>query len=143
MRFGRQCVDDLLSIIKRLGIEPPPGTGPLPPIAPPALAPGQKTAPLGGPPVRRRTAPLGKKKTGALPPLPPPPPAAPPAPPASPAAPLTPEELKLLDEAASKVTADAAASFWDSAGTNDLGELNSDTLSWEQAQKLGLLPKKK
>jgi CheY-like chemotaxis protein len=145
MRYGRQCADDLLKSIKRLGVEPPAGTVPLPgPTAftkTAGLIPGLKTAPLGGPTVRRRTSPLGKKKTGALPTTTQI--TAAPVPPAAPAVPLTPAELKHLDDAASKVTSAAAASFWDNAGEGDLGTLNSDTLSWEQAEKLGLLPPKK
>lgn len=147
MRYGRQCADDLLNTIKRMGVEPPPGTGPLP-VPPPAKTstlapnPGQRTAPLGGPTVRRRTASLAKKKTGPLPSTPPSSAAPEPVTPARPAAPLTPAELKRLDEAASKVTSEAAASFWDNAGDGDLGEVNGDTLSWEQAEKLGLLPPK-
>ena len=51
--------------------------------------------------------------------------------------------FKALDDAARKVTADSAASFWDEASDGtDIGDVRSDTLSWEQAQKLGLLPKK-
>jgi DNA-binding response OmpR family regulator len=144
MRYGRQCADDLLNTMKRLGVEPPPpGTGPL--LAQPLpAAPAPRTATLAP---RRRTAPLAKKKTtGHLAAAPPPPPATPvlpPEPPPAPAAPLTAAELKALDEAAQKVTADSAASFWDQASDGtDIGDVRSDTLSWEQAQKLGLLPKK-
>jgi DNA-binding response OmpR family regulator len=162
LRYGRQCADDLLNSIQRLGVPPAPGVEPQP--APPAspvvtapLIPGLKTAPLGGPPVRKRTSPFAKKKaTGSLANKQVPPPAvtavltpsasAPSpaaAPPSPPPPPLTPEELKALDDAAAKVTADAAASFWDAVGDGELGEVRSDTLSWEQAEKLGLLPPKK
>ena len=149
MRYGRQCADDLLNLIQRLGVSTP---GRPVPAAPrePSLTPGLKTSALGGPPVRKRTSPLLKRKTGSLPAAPPTPPAspaitaklAPPAPPAPPIAPLTAAELKVLDDAASQVTSEAAASFWDNAGAGDLGEVRSDTLSWEQAEKLGLLPPK-
>ena len=146
MRYGRQCADDLLNTMKRLGVEPPPpGTGPL--LAQPLpAAPAPPTATHAP---RRRTPPLAKKKTtgrlaaAVAAPRPPATPVLPPEPPPAPAAPLTAAELKALDEAAQKVTADSAASFWDQASDGtDIGDVRSDTLSWEQAQKLGLLPKK-
>lgn len=155
MRYGRQCADELVGLIKRIGVEPAPEAEPAPPAAasePAAktaiLTPGLRTAPLGsGPAVRKRTSPLLKKRTGALSPrdvpATPPPDTAPPPPPAEPAKPLSPEELKRLDEAAAKVTSEAAASFWDQVDHADLGETRGDTLSWDQAEKLGLLPPEK
>lgn len=92
-----------------------------------------KTGPLHRPPAAARPAPAA------------PPPAAPPAPlPApEPPRPLTPEQIAALDEAAKQVTREAAQSFWDNltAPADDAGDA-AGTLSWEQAEKLGLFPGK-
>ena len=67
-----------------------------------------------------------------------------PKPEAPPAAPLTDAELKALDAAAKKVNLQDALSFWDLAATGDEEKPGgrSDALTWEQAEKLGLIQKK-
>ena len=63
--------------------------------------------------------------------------------PAPPPKPLSEQELKALDEAAKKVTRQEAASFWDTVLEDaEATEVRPDALSWEQAEKLGLVPKK-
>jgi len=63
-------------------------------------------------------------------------------PPELPARPLTPEEIRALDEAAQKVAAADANSFWEAVLADaEVGGVRPDALSWEQAQKLGLVPK--
>jgi FixJ family two-component response regulator len=123
MRYGRQCADDLLNSLVSIGATPEPA---------PTLGPSRAPAPA------------------AEAPAPPPRAAAPPAPPqrmaasvAPPPKPLTEEEIKALDEAAKKVSREEAASFWDSVlDEAEEAEVRPDALSWEQAEKLGLVPKK-
>jgi hypothetical protein len=50
--------------------------------------------------------------------------------------------LQQLDDAAKHVTSESAAAFWDDAGAGGLGDVRSDTVSFEQATELGLLKKK-
>jgi CheY-like chemotaxis protein len=143
MRYGRQCVDDLLNSLRHLGVEPgaaaPVSSPPTPePAAPekPARKPGSGRLSRKG-----KTAPLGASKSSKPKPatqavLPPDELAQ--------AAELPPEELAALEAAAKKVDAAAAAAFWESAAAAaDLGDVRADTLSWEQAAKLGLLPPEK
>jgi hypothetical protein len=49
-----------------------------------------------------------------------------------------------LDEAAKKVSAQDALSFWDTAlaEVEEKASTRSDALTWEQAEKLGLIQKK-
>ena len=87
---------------------------------------------------RKKTGPL-RKKTGPLPP----PPAAPPAEPAPPAekAPAA-EEAHPPEAPAHKTTSQAAADFWESVDGAEIDDHRKDTLTWEQAAKLGIVPPK-
>jgi hypothetical protein len=157
LRYGRQCADDLLALMRKMGLtEPaaPPGTGPLlrpatgPLAAPQApAAKGAKlpsTAPLRGRPgsgplgrtatgplARPGTGPLARQGTGPL--------AAAQA--AEPAPELTEAELQALDEAAKKAKSQDAASFWEAATDDEgeIGDVRAGTLSFEQATQLGLI----
>jgi DNA-binding response OmpR family regulator len=137
MRYGRQCADDLLNSLVMLGVAQEPALSmpvlpaPARPEAPPAAAAKHDLAPK---PAAAAKPVAPKPATPA--------PAAPP--PAAPAAPLTEAELKSLDEAAKKVSLQDALSFWDVA-LNEVEEkaaARSDALTWEQAEKLGLIQKK-
>jgi CheY-like chemotaxis protein len=121
MRYGRQCADDLLNLLVTMGVTTEPA--PTPTFAP---ATGQATAPQAASPI-----PVIPKTA--------PPPEAPPPPPAKP---LSEKELKALEEAAKKVDSKEAASFWDEAALDtEATDVRSDALSFEQAEKLGLIPK--
>lgn len=141
MRYGRQCADDLLHMMEEMGVmqqeaEPAPVEALLPATLPPARpSPASASAPAAAPAAPRpKTSPLVMPKTAPLVMRPPEPPKEPPKP-------LTPEELKALDEALKKPAANAD-SFWDTViEGSDVGNIRSDALSWEQAEKLGLLPK--
>lgn len=146
LRYGRQCADELLALMRKLGLAAPPvapgtplGTAPLAlsealaaqAAQLPATAPlriGPRTGPLGRP----GTGPLGRPGTGPLG-LPEPPPA--------PVPEMTEAELRALDEAARKVKAQDAASFWAAAadGEAGMGDVRAGTLSFEQAAQLGLI----
>jgi CheY-like chemotaxis protein len=130
MRYGRQCADDLLNSLVMMGVAPeeaalpPIATGPLPARAPALKAAPAQKAPVAAPVAEPLPAPV------AVAPAPPP-------------KPLTAEELKALDEAAKKVSTQSAASFWDEAlAESEATDVRPDALSWEQAEKLGLVPKK-
>ena len=142
MRYGRQCADDLLNSLVMMGVTEEPAPPPLfvtaaaAPVAPvptkPAVpttrAPAQTPA---KPAPQPEVAPVTSPNMAA-------PPAAPP-----PAKPLTEAEVKALEAALSKAQTADANSFWDTA-LAEAGEesIRADALSWEQAEKLGLLPKK-
>ncbi len=133
MRYGRQCADDLLNSLVMLGVaqDATPVVN-LPPSAGLAPVPA-RPAPVAAPAAAAAAAP-------AAPPQP-----APPEPePEAPAAPLTEAELKALDEAAKKVNLQDALSFWDVATgeEEEKAGARSDALTWEQAEKLGLIQKK-
>jgi hypothetical protein len=65
------------------------------------------------------------------------------APPPPPPKPLTEAEVKVLEEALQKAKVTDASSFWDTALAEAEGDsVRPDALSWEQAEKLGLIPKK-
>jgi hypothetical protein len=157
LRYGRQCAEDVLNALKRMGVDVT-----LPGAAAPAFTPPAAVSAV--PPVVRDTSP-GRLPTDA--PLPPastrrarktapivdtPAPArsaaasAPGSAPSAadkPSAPLTPAELQALEDASQRVTPEAAASFWENAGDGgDLDDGGADTISWEQAEKLGLIPPK-
>jgi hypothetical protein len=106
---------------------PPPPTpaAPLPKV----IAPARAAAP---PPTAHQPpiAPVAVKPTPATPPPPP--------------KPLTEAELKALDAAAAKLKTADANSFWDTAlAEAESDSVRADALSWEQAEKLGLLPSAK
>ena len=130
MRYGRQCADDLLNSLVMMGVG-----GEREPefmLAAPTVA--RSTAPL-----KPAAAPASKAAAPApAPVMAPPPPVQEVAGP-----PLTEEELKKLDEAARKVSSGAAASFWDAVLTeSEAADVRPDALSFEQAEKLGLVPRK-
>ncbi len=140
MRYGRQCADDLLNSLVMMGVteEPAPpslfATASAPAAPPPTAQPGRAPtqAPVKSAPAPQPTpiAPI----MAAVPAAPPPPP---------PAKPLTEAELKALDAALSQAKSSDANSFWDTALAEVEEEsIRADALSWEQAEKLGLLPKK-
>jgi two-component system response regulator (stage 0 sporulation protein F) len=156
MRYGRQCADDLLNSLVMLGVkmdEPVAFSARPAPAAPPT----PKPAPAGrGKPEARPDKPARPeiiykaastaKPSAAPTPRPAPPPRPEPEPepaPAAPARPLTEEELKALDEALNKVKVADANSFWDSlAEETEASGSGSNALSFEEAEKLGLVPKK-
>jgi DNA-binding response OmpR family regulator len=139
MRYGRQCADDLLNSLVMMGMgeagEPEfmLATPTAAPAAPPPSAPAKPAAPAPRAPLPKEAPPAPR----AAPVMAPPPPVQEIAGP-----PLTEAELKALDEAARKVSSDAAASFWDAALTEaEATDVRPDALSFEQAEKLGLIPK--
>ena len=167
MRYGRQCADDLLNSLATLGGSPTapsaivaaaPVPAPVPKAAPPPT-------PSAKPPVmEERPAPpplkplsetqfkaledaLAKKSaaqdaasfwdaavTESAAPEAAPPPAKPPAD----------EELKALDAALNKAKASStdADSFWDAAVEEEAKPAPPGAMSFEEAQRLGLIPKK-
>lgn len=137
MRYGRQCADDLLNSLVMMGMggesEPEfmlaaPAAAPVAPAARPSAPP--KTAPA--------AAHAPKAAPAPAPVMAPPPPVQEVTGP-----PLTEAELRALDEAARKVSSGAAASFWDTVLTEaEATDVRPDALSFEQAEKLGLVPKK-
>jgi DNA-binding response OmpR family regulator len=139
MRYGRQCADDLLNSLVMLGVAqdstsvvnlaPPAG------LAPEAPRPAAATA-------APATSPLAAKRPTAA--VPAPAASLPQPKPEAPATPLTEAELKALDAAAKKVNLQDALSFWDIAAVDEEEKTNtrSDALTWEQAEKLGLIQKK-
>lgn len=148
IRYGRQCADDLMNSLVHMGIDLEPTSQPMdsfmaetvavatPPTKP---APAQAGAPAPAQPVPARpaTAPLLMPKTAPL--------VMRAEPPKEPPKPMTAEELKALDEALSKTqtSTQSADSFWDAAlSESEVSNVRSDALSWEQAEKLGLIPPK-
>ena len=121
MRYGRQCADDLLNSLVMLGVASEPAPSPAPAKAAAAPAAAQTAAPAA-----KASAPA-------------PAPAAPPPPPK----PLTEAEVKALEEAAKKVTSKDAASFWDALADTEAEakEVRPDSITFEQAEKLGLVNK--
>jgi CheY-like chemotaxis protein len=137
MRYGRQCADDLLNSLVMMGVAPEAEA--LPPIAPVP----RPAAPAPSPPARKTPGPSAVPASPASPAPVPEPAPAPVAVALEPPKPLTEEELKALDEAAKKVSSQAADSFWDEAlAEAEATDVRPDALSWEQAEKLGLVPKK-
>jgi len=141
MRYGRQCADDLLNSLVMLGVtsEPTPISDLI--VALPRAAPAVAT-----PASRTPTKPAVAVPTPAAPspipglPIMTPAQAAPPHPPPKP---LTEAEVKVLEEALQKAKVTDASSFWDTALAEAEGDsVRPDALSWEQAEKLGLIPKK-
>ena len=139
MRYGRQCADDLLNSLVMLGVAQE--STPMVNLTPPAAL---------VPETPRPAMPLPTAAAAATPPARPPraapagPALSPARKPEVPAAPFTAAELQALDEAAKKVNLQDALSFWDVA-TEEGEEKNStrsDALTWEQAEKLGLIQKK-
>jgi DNA-binding response OmpR family regulator len=138
MRYGRQCADDLLNSLVMMGMggESEPEFM----LAAPAAAP---VAPAARPAAPLKTAPAAVSAPKAAAPAPAPVMAPPPPVQEVAGPPLTEEELKALDEAARKVSSGAAASFWDTVLTeSEATDVRPDALSFEQAEKLGLVPKK-
>jgi CheY-like chemotaxis protein len=142
MRYGRQCADDLLNSLVMMGVTEEPAPSPLfvttpssaTPVAPPTAKPAASlTRPSTQAPAKAAPQPAGAPVMAA-------PPAAPPQPPPKP---LTEAEVKALEAALSKAKTSDANSFWDTALAEAEEEsIRADALSWEQAEKLGLLPKK-
>jgi len=122
MRYGRQCADDLLNSLVTMGATTEPSLESVAAASSvQAVTPQTSAIPV-----------TPKPKTAPLPAAPPP----------APAKPLTEKELKALDEAAKKVDSQQAASFWDEASIEtEASDVRSDALSFEQAEKLGLIPK--
>jgi hypothetical protein len=138
MRYGRQCADDLLNSLVMMGMggESEPEFM----LAAPAAA---QVAPAARPSAPPKTAPAAAPAPKAAAPAPPPVMAPPPPVQEVTGPPLTEAELKALDEAARKVSSGAAASFWDTVLTEaEATDVRPDALSFEQAEKLGLVPKK-
>lgn len=141
MRYGRQCADDLLNSLVMMGVTeelaPPPLFATLPaspaPSAVPSSAKPAATSARASAQTLTPTAPITTPVVAATS-------AAPPAPPPKP---LTEAEVKALEAALTQAKASDANSFWDTALADAEEEsIRADALSWEQAEKLGLLPKK-
>lgn len=141
MRYGRQCADDLLNSLVMMGVteEPAPPTlfAPAPAVPMPSAPPTLTAKPAATParasaqaPAKPEAAPIVAPVMTAAPPQP------------SPKS-LTEAELKALEAALSQAKSSDANSFWDTALAEAEEEsIRADALSWEQAEKLGLLPKK-
>ena len=138
MRYGRQCADDLLNSLVMLGVadsEPESmlsaaTTGPLPSMTPtkPAAAAASASKAAGASPAPKSAPVMAPPPITVLEVAGPP---------------LTEAELKALDDAAKKVSSQDASSFWDSLLTEtEATDVRPDAISWEQAEKLGLVPKK-
>ncbi len=119
LRYGRQCADEILRLL------PSEASGPAPAAGPGAIA---VTAPLSA----AATTPARPTPPAVTAPL------ANPAP-RPPAPALTAAELQHLDDTAKQVTSADAANFWKAADGDDIGDIRSDTLSFEQATQLGLM----
>jgi len=141
MRYGRQCADDLLNSLVMLGVAQEPA--PSMPAVPAPVRAAVPPAPAAKPDLAPRAVPAAPAPRPAPAAAPAAPAAAAPVP-AAPAVPLTDAELKSLDEAAKKVSLQDALSFWDVAlgEVEEKGAARSDALTWEQAEKLGLIQKK-
>ena len=126
LRYGRQAADDLLNVLRQMGVE----GGAYPP-APGAVAQPKR---------RVKTAPL-RKKTAPLPPVVPASPsagqAAPPA-----AAPDAPQPPPAPEPTVEKTTSPAATKYWDNVDGAEIDDERTDMLTWEQASKLGIFPPK-
>jgi DNA-binding response OmpR family regulator len=125
LRYGRQAADDLLNALRNDLARQDRGAegGKLPSQA----AVDLKTAPL------RKTGPLpaaqpeSEKKSEDAP---------------AQAKPVSPEALQALDKAAEKTTSKAAADFWEGVDGAGIGDARTDTMTWEEAAKLGIVPPK-
>ncbi|MGQ0602854.1 MAG: response regulator [Anaerolineales bacterium] len=143
MRYGRQCADDLLNSLVMLGTRPESAVTFRPAITtkPAVVAPARPTPkpePKPAAPPPRSARPVAPE-----PPLPTPPVMAMPAPKPVPKVeekPLTEAELKALDAALDKIKAADANSFWDNL--SEVADDDASTLSWEEAEKQGLVQKK-
>ncbi len=132
MRYGRQCADDLLNSLVMMGMSE---AEPEFMLAAPTPAPAVRAAPtkpaLAALPAAKASGPAPKPVLEPAPVL------------EVSGPPLTEAELKVLDEAAKKVSGQDATSFWDSVLTEtEATDVRPDALSFEQAEKLGLVPKK-
>jgi CheY-like chemotaxis protein len=129
MRYGRQCADDLLNSLVMLGAQAEPEPEMM--LSTPTAAPIPAARPAPAP--KAPTAPLAVMAAAPQP-----------APVLDPGPPLTEEELKKLDDALNKVNSQAAADFWDTLTSEEaeVTDVRPDALSFEQAEKLGLIPKK-
>lgn len=148
MRYGRQCADDLLNSLVMMGVTEEPAPPPLfvtTPTAPAPVAPSPTAKPAATPtraPAQASAKPAPASAPQAAPMITPVMAAATAAPPPPPK-PLTEAELKALETALSQAKSSDANSFWDAALADAEEEsIRADALSWEQAEKLGLLPKK-
>jgi two-component system response regulator (stage 0 sporulation protein F) len=140
MRYGRQCADDLLNSLVMLGARPESAVTfrSAPVAAKPAVVAPAKPAAKPAPAAPRAARPAAPE---------PPPPSAPvmamperkPVPKVE-EKPLTEAELKALDAALDKVKAADANSFWDNLG--EVSDDDASTMSWEEAEKQGLVQKK-
>jgi hypothetical protein len=125
LRYGRQCADDLLNALRRMGDDS--DAAKLPRPEPARAAPHAKARAH----ARPKTSPLAAAAPADVPPQAPAPEAG---------SPLTPEDLRAIEAAAQNITSQTAASFWEKADEAEIGDERSDMLSWEEAAKLGLLP---
>lgn len=140
MRYGRQCADDLLNSLVMMGVTQEPAPPPLFASTAPPPTPAAPLPKVTAPAARPSTPPPAAPQPSIAPVTVKPAPAAPPPPPPKP---LTEAELKALDAAAAKLKTADANSFWDTAlAEAESDSVRADALSWEQAEKLGLLPKK-
>jgi CheY-like chemotaxis protein len=133
MRYGRQCADDLLNSLVMLGVK----------VDSSALFAGRSTE-ASAPVVvaAAKAAPVSKAQaTPAVVASPvQPAPVAPPPPPVV-EKPMTPEELKALEAALAGLGNQNANAFWDNLGEDDEVVAGGNALSFEEAEKQGLIKK--
>lgn len=135
MRYGRQCADDLLNSLVMLGVKTE-ATSVFTPRTTGMLRPDTTQLSSAAAPVE--AAPVA---------APPPPPALARAAPTEPAQPpvvekpLTEEELKALEQALAGLKGQDAHAFWDTV-EEEAEPVRANALSFEEAEKLGLVEKK-
>jgi len=140
MRYGRQCADDLLNSLVMLGVKTeatsvfaPRATGMLRPVTAPLqpgpAVPASASAPTDAFPV---AAPALARAAPTEPTLPP-----------VVEKPLTEAELQALDRALADLKSQDAQAFWETLEAAAQAEpVRADALSFEEAEKLGLVEKK-
>ncbi len=140
MRYGRQCADDLLNSLVMLGVKTeatsvfaPRATGMLRPVTTPLQPDKAVPASANAPPdVSPVAAPALARAAPTEPTLPP-----------VAEKPLTEAELQALDRALASLNSQDAQAFWESLETAaEIEPVRADALSFEEAEKLGLVEKK-
>lgn len=134
MRYGRQCADDLLNSLVMLGVK----------VDSSALFAGRSSEAVAPVVVAAsKAAPVSKAQATPVVVAPPPVQPTPVAPPPPPVVekPMTPEELKALESALAGLGNQNANAFWDNLGEDDEVVAGGSALSFEEAEKQGLIKK--